>query len=282
MIVRDRSQREIFTMSLSRREFLTLALGGGGIVTACACSGSLIGAYLLVSRRPDEIAVVASPTVIQPSPTTTFPPALPLITRAQWGALEPNHDAEFENGFFSAENTDGWRVYDGDLRAIYRTVVIHHSVVYAHDDLSSVLDVQTLHREERQWADIGYHYLIGKEGAIYEGRPLEVRGVHVGGYNTGSVGVCLLGNFMEELPTSPQIESTTALVQWLTQRLGLTHLGSHRQFNSETLCPGDNLLPYLDDFATNAGLVIGTDGNPTATPAATPAETSYRGCACHI
>ena len=45
------------------------------------------------------------------------------------------------------------------------------------------------------WADVGYHYLVDKDGTIYEGRNIAIRGAHTQGHNTGSAGVCLLGDF---------------------------------------------------------------------------------------
>ena len=79
-------------------------------------------------------------------------------------------------------------------------------------------------------------------------------------FNTGSVGICLLGNFMNIAPTAPQIDSVRRLTQWLAQELQLTHLAGHRDFNDGTQCPGDNLFIYLDDFAQASGLERGVEG----------------------
>lgn len=261
-------------MQLSRREFLALAFSGSAAVAACACGGAGLAAYLITRRRSDEtlpeISVISTPLTDAAGNVITSPV---IVSRADWGGLEPNHEATYENGFFSAENTDGWQIYTGNLQDVYHTVVIHHAAFDVGTDMDNLLEVQRLHRNDRQWADVGYHYLIGKTGTIYEGRPIGVRGVHVGGHNTGSAGICLIGNFMEQTPSPEQLQATNTMVQWLTANLSLTTLGAHRQYNSNTLCPGDNLIPYLSAMATQAGLTFYGSDASTPTPG-----TSFCGC----
>lgn len=45
----------------------------------------------------------------------------------------------------------------------------------------------------RDWDDIGYHYVIYRDGSVNAGRPVEKIGAHCYGENTGSIGVCLIG-----------------------------------------------------------------------------------------
>ena len=45
------------------------------------------------------------------------------------------------------------------------------------------------------WSDIGYHYLIDRDGTVVTGRPLDRTGAHVKGHNTGTVGISLFGGF---------------------------------------------------------------------------------------
>jgi hypothetical protein len=226
------------TQQPTRRGFLIL-LGAGG----------LGGAAWLIARGLRGMTAPAS--------TTGAPP---IVAREDWGALPPDLNARNENGTYSLENPEGWRVYTGDLRAIYRTVVIHHSATYGRDDLHTLDYIQNLHREDRGWADIAYHYLIGKGGIIYAGRPLEVRGAHVGGHNTGSVGVCLMGDYRVFPPPEAQIEAAQVLVNWLADHLALTHLAGHTEFNPQTNCPGATIVTQLDAIAAAAGLIHGTDG----------------------
>lgn len=237
-------------VKLSRRNFLLGigVLGSGAAIGAC---GGLFAANTLLRNQAqaDSPNPTAIPRFQQPS----------IISRSDWGALPPNHNAWGERGFYP-DNWGGWRIYEDDLAAAYQTVVIHHSAFYEEDDLATMLEVQDMHRNRRNWADVAYHFLVGKNGLIYEGRDWHVRGTHVAQYNSGSLGICLLGNFVQESPSEAQLASTLALVNWASERLQLTHIASHRQFNPQTQCPGDNLVPYLEQFAAPTGLTIGTDG----------------------
>lgn len=233
---------------LSRRQLLlglgAVALGGAGIAWG--------GITLRTRQLAEETRII----VTDPTPD----PAPPIIDRATWGALPPDHNAPNERGFYSALNPGGWRVYEGALADVYRTVVIHHSVVYEATPARTLAAIQTLHRQTRGWADVAYHYFVSQAGDIYEGRALDVRGAHVAGHNTGSVGVCLLGDFTQSYPTIDQLASTQALLRWLTTTLDLTHLAAHRDFNDWTECPGQHLLDRLETLADDVGLQIGTDG----------------------
>ena len=145
----------------SRRRFL-LALGVFGTGAAvCTCSGAVgLGAAWWLNRSSDDSAktviITATPQVGADSAQSLVYPD--MVSRAEWGALAPNYTARNENGLYSETNPEGWQNYTTEeLREIYRTVVVHHSVIYGNDDLSTVLEVQNTHREDRGWADVGYH-----------------------------------------------------------------------------------------------------------------------------
>lgn len=263
---------------LSRRDFLafaSLAIGTG----AALCGAGTIGLYWLLTSDTGEDALSYATTTPGPRLAINKNMAQPrVVYRAEWGAREVDLDAENEHGVYSPDNPEGWREYEGDLRDNYQTVVIHHSATYEVDDVNTMRFVQLLHMDDRGWADIGYHFCVGKTGTIFEGRLLRVRGTHTAGYNTGSVGVCLLGNFDEEEPTQDQLSAAHALVNWLALRLRLTHLAGHRDFNDLTVCPGANLYPLLIDFAASAGLLLGTDGYIGPTPDASDDTASLMGC----
>lgn len=58
---------------------------------------------------------------------------------------------------------------------------------------TKVAEVRRWHVEDRGWSDIGYHYLIDRDGTVATGRPLERTGAHVAGHNTGTIGIALFG-----------------------------------------------------------------------------------------
>lgn len=43
------------------------------------------------------------------------------------------------------------------------------------------------------WADIGYHYVVYRDGSVHLGRDVDLIGAHCEGYNTHSIGVCYVG-----------------------------------------------------------------------------------------
>lgn len=271
------SQQSHHPQKYSRRAFLGLS-GLAAIVSGITCGGGMLG-YLALQRLADSDAPQDAPTIApQPDSTATTRPARlkqierpPITSRAGWNARPVNTAATNEHGLYSPENPEGWREYTGDLRAIYRTVIVHHSVLIEADDPATMREIQNQHMDLRGWADIGYHFGVGRNGQVFEGRGLQVRGTHVERFNTGSVGVVFFGNFEITPPTAQQLETGRSLINWLALRLELTHLAGHLDFNDFTECPGLHMLPHLPAFALAAGLSLGTDGyQPSEEQQATP------------
>lgn len=169
------------THKLISRRHLLIGLGAATAGTMLCATGGAAGLVVLIAQH-EAISPTSTPTAT-PKPTATPPPPL-MISRAEWGALEPDHNAQNEFGFYSTTNPEGWRIYDTPPDQTYQTLVIHHSVTYRGNNTDTVREVQRTHRQDRGWADVGYHFMIGKEGDIYEGRDLRVRGTHVEGYIT--------------------------------------------------------------------------------------------------
>lgn len=214
-----------------------------------------VGAVATVS----VLVAACQPQRLSPEIGSSQNSTIKLIRRDAWDALPPNFDARDEHGLFDpVTNTSGWLVYSEPLITILNTVVVHHSAL----DLSyGPLEVQKLHMEQKGYADVGYHYLINEAGKIYEGREITVRGAHTGGYNTGTVGVVLLGNFELAAPPDLQIRLAKKLIQFLIEQYGITHLAGHRDFQpDETVCPGKYLEPLLPGLAIELGLTFGTGG----------------------
>ena len=172
----------------------------GLALAGAVCFGG--AATALLRNRPRVVVLPHGDDLPAASLTKSRPV---IVSRGEWGALPVNHQARNEFGFYQrGSNPEGWYVYEGDLRDSYQTLILHHSSFYEADGLATMIEVQRLHREDRMWADIGYHFLVDIDGTIYEGRDLAARGVHTGGHNTGSAGVCLLGDFRFVAPSAAQ------------------------------------------------------------------------------
>ena len=195
-------------------------------------------------------------------PLKNSPPPMPaIISRKEWGARPLNLNALEETGLFDAEtNPEGVLYYASDLRAVLNTVVVHHSAV---SDTGSA-EIQELHMDRRGFADVAYHFLIDSDGIIYEGREINIRGAHVQGFNTGSVGIVLLGNFNETTPTRPQLDSLEKLVDYLRYTYEIRYLTGHKDYPDQspdgTECPGAYLYPLLLGIARSLGMKYGIDG----------------------
>ena len=227
--------------------------------------------FLAAELLPDLDAL--GPTLnapAQPQPTgetRSFGP-LTMITRAGWGAADPDMNAAEEHGVFDAQsNPEGWLVYPGSLADWLNTIVVHHTALAFTE---GPREIQVAHIRTSGYADIAYHFLIDSFGTLYEGRSLGVRGSHTGGHNTGTVGIALIGNFQLIPALQIQMISLTALVKTLAEQVPITHLAGHRDFQpGETECPGSNLEALLPGLAADVGLQYGTGGYvppPWATP----------------
>lgn len=185
--------------------------------------------------------------------------SLPLISRADWHAAEPNLDAVSEHGTYDpATNPEGWRIYDKPLNQILNTIVAHHSALPLSD---GPREIQQMHMQFKGYADIAYHFVIGDGGQMYRGRDLNVRGAHTGGHNTGTVGIVLMGNFENSVPPDVQVAAFKTLARCLASGYNITYLAGHRDFQpAETVCPGKNLEPLLPTWAGGLGLQFGTAG----------------------
>jgi len=231
----------------SRRAFLMTTISAGAVAVVSLASTLL--------RRRDSPS--GSPAGASQA-GGCGPAAENLIRRSEWGAREPevSEVRRGEHGPYDAVlNPNGWLEYDQPLGDVLKTIVIHHSALPLSDGPAAI---QELHMEQRGFADVGYHFMIDEAGRLYEGRALNIRGAHTAGYNTGAVGICLIGNFEEIQPALEQLSMLYSLLSCITtQYTNINRLAGHREFNTGTLCPGANLAPKLPGIAADFGLAFG-------------------------
>jgi hypothetical protein len=201
--------------------------------------------------------VMAEPVSLQNAP----PPRPTIISRTEWNARFLDLNASEEFGLFDAEaNQEGVLYYPGDLSAVLNTIVVHHTAIPD----ASPAEIQELHIDRRGFADVAYHFLIDANGAIYEGREINIRGAHVQGFNTGSVGIVLLGNFNDEQPSETQLASLRAFVDYLRYAYEIRYMAGHKDYPNQspdgTECPGHNLYLLLPDLARSLGMKYGIEG----------------------
>jgi hypothetical protein len=110
-----------------------------------------------------------------------------------------------------------------------RFAVVHHTAgsnSYTRAQSASIVrGVQLYHVRSNGWNDIGYNFLVDKFGQVFEGRfggmTRNVVGAHTQGFNEGSVGVALLGNYEAGGVTPAARAALTRLLAW---RLDVAHV----------------------------------------------------------
>lgn len=131
-------------------------------------------------------------------------------------------------------------------------VVIHHGGIrkYCRDQetcSSIVRSYQNLHMDENGWWDIGYNFLIGEDGNVYEGRGWDYTGAHAPGYNTQSIGICFMGDFSDFLPNAAALKTLNELIACgvsLGKIKNSYNVIGHRQTRI-TECPGERFYKYV-------------------------------------
>ncbi len=121
-------------------------------------------------------------------------------------------------------------------------IIVHCTATPEGRDVS-IDEVRRWHVDGRGWRDIGYHFLIQRDGTIEEGRPIEQTGAHVKGENWDSIGVAYVGGMtsygeQSEPKDTRTDEQKDALIDLLCQ-LKDTYGGyiyGHNNFSNKA-CP---------------------------------------------
>jgi hypothetical protein len=97
------------------------------------------------------------------------------------------------------------------------------------DTISLIKNIYRYHVLTKNYPDIGYHFVIGWNGEIFEGK--YGGSMSVGNHtdiqaacqnsNVGSVGILLLGNLSNEAPSSKMLNSLERLLGWLSYAYSL-------------------------------------------------------------
>ena len=94
----------------------------------------------------------------------------------------------------------------------------------------------------RGWRDIGYHFVIRRDGTVEDGRLVTTQGAHAYGYNKDSIGICLVGGLdmngkSDANFTFAQYESLVHLIDNLKAKYGLdVKVRGHRDVAAKD-CP---------------------------------------------
>jgi len=129
----------------------------------------------------------------------------------------------------------GWQADESIVRAkpqyadALRMAFVHHTAgTNGYTRLQApaiVRAIELYHVKGNGWNDIGYNALVDRFGTVYEGRAggvdRNVVGAHAKGFNTGSFGIAVMGDFRT---VDPPASAVDALVRTLAWRLDLGHV----------------------------------------------------------
>ena len=186
----------------------------------------------------------------------------PVFSRAQWGADE------------------SIRTWDPAYAPTIKAATIHHTAdsnAYTAEQVPALLrSIYRYHTVSREWGDIGYNVIADKFGRLWEGRygglASTVIGAHAGGFNTGTFGVSMLGNYEEVQPPQGMLDAVADIIAWKLSLYGVDPRGTtqltsggggtsryakgqmatvptvfaHRDVGS-TACPGRYAYARMDD-----------------------------------
>lgn len=141
----------------------------------------------------------------------------------------------------------------------YINAIIVHCSANTADTKITTEDIRRMHIEQNHWADIGYHFVIERDGTIRKGRPLSKPGAHCRGHNAHSIGICYIGGIdqaqrPEDNRTAEQRQSLLVLITNLIKLYRCSVYG-HHDFNKYKSCPSfDAAAEYRNIYHQICGL----------------------------
>ena len=130
-------------------------------------------------------------------------------------------------------------------------IVVHCAATRPSMDIGA-REIRQWHKRDNGWLDIGYHFVIRRDGTIEEGRKVDQVGAHVKDYNSISLGICLVGGVDDELKpqynfTKEQEVSLKAKLQELKKKYPVAAIKGHRDFDSGKACPSFDVAKWLKE-----------------------------------
>ncbi len=197
-----------------------------------------------------------------------FPPEVKWLPKSLWPTVETRTNEKGEKLTWPIEKSKE-----------IKKIVIHHTAEYIDDDKKTRRSPKELmrgiayyHTISKGWGDIGYNYVIGKEGDIYEGRAggIGTVGAHVAYHNVGTIGISLMGNFELQEPSDAQMKVLAVFLAYLSDKYNIDPIGHSEHLNIRsynidvhknvtqpghgTACAGTNLvkrMPQLREDINN-------------------------------
>jgi hypothetical protein len=237
----------------TRRQFLAL-LGAGATAAFAGCQAADHPSLGVTPVAPGLIGrevASAAPSAVKPAipmappRVTASVPSSDVIGRSVWADAGPL--------YWKLKPMNGVeRItfhHSGDPKLFFGTT-LDQTIAQLRKDRSA-------HVNDRNFADIGYHFAIDRTGRVWQLRSLRYQGEHVWGENTHNLGIVVLGNFEIQHMTAVQqarVKSFGAIVR-RKYGLSISQVHTHQEIavaGHTTLCPGRNMQPFMEYVRENA------------------------------
>ncbi|MGH8574837.1 MAG: peptidoglycan recognition protein family protein, partial [Gammaproteobacteria bacterium] len=188
-----------------------------------------------------------------------------VVTRVQWGA-------RYKDGFEPAPiPTEWWLHHSAGLMPDLEWLDADRDGV--DDDEGSVMRQLEHTGQTRFGGGMSYTWLVPPSGRAYVGHSMGRQGAHTKNRNDRARGICLIGNYSTNRPTTAQLD-TIAAIMVTEYRAGRSRTfvlnGGHRDLQS-TECPGDHAWALIKEINHRARtLAAGSHTTPAPTPGEDP------------
>lgn len=136
---------------------------------------------------------------------------------------------------------------NGNINPVLKTskrkikeIIVHCSATREGKDFT-VDDIRKWHKRNG-WSDIGYHYVVYRDGTVHLGRDVDLIGAHCVNHNAYSIGVCYIGGCKfdgvtpKDTRTPQQKEALLKLLKELKRKYPLVTIHGHREYANKA-CP---------------------------------------------
>lgn len=171
------------------------------------------------------------------------------ITDEAVRAFQKAHNLSVD-GIVGEKTLKALKLYPINTRKI-DYIIVHCTATKPNQDWT-VDDIRRCHVKERGFSDIGYHYVIYRDGSIHPGRPESQVGAHCLGYNSNSLGVVTVSGIDSDgkpadTRTDAQKEALRAFLKELKKKYPSAKIRGHRDFAAKA-CPSYDATSEFSDI----------------------------------
>lgn len=146
-------------------------------------------------------------------------------------------------------------IYQGSARHPVREIIVHCAAtrpdwMAGRPIAEKVAEIRRWHLANG-WNDIGYHWILDRDGIVLAGRPETVVGAHTVGKNSGTLGLCLLGGhgsaetdrFADHF-TGKQDITLRQMIDAISLRTAISKISGHNEYAAKA-CPGFDVSTWF-------------------------------------